>query len=345
MILAGDIGGTKTTLAVFSSTAAVGRGGLGSAAGIERDPAIVQTYDSRDHARFGEILNDFCERHRPKIAAACVGIAGPVLGNRCSATNLPWTVDGAELAGLLGLDEFRVMNDLEAVGYGIDLLEPQEIFELQPGVPGARGNRAVIAAGTGLGEAGLFWDGATWRPFATEGGHADFAPRDEVEIGLLRFLLRRHAHVGWERVVSGPGLENIYRFLLDAAAGSVQEPEALVEELRSGDPAAAISKYAANGESAVCAQAIALFMKLYGAEAGNLALKMMATGGLYVGGGIAPKNLHWLRTGTFLEAFLAKGRMRPLLEAMPVRILLNDQTALLGAARCAALGRESRADL
>ncbi len=330
MILAGDIGGTQATLALF----AVRRG---IAPGLRPEAALVERFNSRDYAQFGDLLQDFCARHRPRVMAACLGIAGPVRANRCTATNLPWTVDGAGIAGFLGLSEVPLLNDLEALGFGIDLLQPREIFELQAGAPGAQGHRAVIAAGTGLGEAGLFWDGATHRPFASEGGHADFAPRDELEIALLRFLLRQHERVGWERVVSGPGLANIYRFLLDAATARGDEPESWTVDFSSGDPAAAISQHAASGESALCVQTLELFVRLYGAEAGNLALKTMATGGLYIGGGIAPKNLAWMRQGAFLEAFRAKDRMRPLLEAMPVRVLLNEQTALLGAARYAAL--------
>lgn len=325
MILAGDIGGTRTTLAALDRD-------------LARASMIFESYLSREHADFGEILKLFLHQHPLAIDACCVGVAGPILDNRCAVTNLPWIVDGAEIASRLGLDEVRLLNDLEAVGFGIDVLQPHEILELQAGEPQAKGNRAVIAAGTGLGEAGLFWDGAAHSPFASEGGHGDFAPSDEREIELLRFLLREHKRVSWERVVSGQGLANLYRFLHDSgrfAAGS--EPAAIADEMRTGDPAAVISRYAAAGTSPLCARALGLFMKLYGAEAGNLALKMMATGGLYVGGGIAPKNLEWVRNGPFIEAFLAKGRMRPLLEAMPVRLLLNDQTGLLGAARCAHL--------
>ena len=208
MILAGDIGGTQATLALFGARP-------GIASGLRPEATVVETYASRDYPRFGEILQDFCARHRPRVEAACIGIAGPVLANRCTATNLPWTVDGAELAAFLGLGEAALVNDLEALGFAIDLLGPQEICELQAGAPGAQGNRAVIAAGTGLGEAGLYWDGATHRPFATEGGHADFAPQDELEIALLRHLRKGHEHVSWERVVSGPGLVHLYRFLLE----------------------------------------------------------------------------------------------------------------------------------
>ena len=333
MILAGDIGGTKTTLALFASAA----GPHGPPPGFDRAAAIIETFASRDFASFDALLGDFLARHRPPLVAGCIGIAGPVRQNRCTATNLPWIVDGAALAHRLGLRALALVNDLEAIGCALDLLAPHEICELQAGEPGAAGNRAVIAAGTGLGEAGLFWDGSLWHPFATEGGHADFAPKDDLEVALLRFLQRDQERVSWERLLSGPGLANLYRFLIDAEGGASSEPPGLAEEMAAGDPAAAIAKYAAAGRSATCARAIELFVRLYGAESGNLALKMMATGGLYIGGGIAPKNLPFLQTGSFLEAFRAKGRMRPLLEAMPVRVVLNPQAALLGAARYAAM--------
>lgn len=334
MILAGDIGGTKTRLALFAAAP--------DRPGFDRDSGLVASYDSRAFAGLEEILRDFRQRQPQELTAACIGIAGPVRENRCVATNLPWVVDGGELARALGLGELTLLNDLEAVGYGIDLLRTDELVELQAGVPGAigaTGNRAVIAAGTGLGEAGLFWDGAAHRPFATEGGHADFAPGDELEIALLHYLQLEHGRVSWERVVSGPGLVHIYRFLrqrgeIDLAG----EPPGLAAEMQQGDPGEVISRYAAGGQSALCARTLELFVKLYAAEAGNLALKLMATGGLYIGGGIAPKNLAWMESEIFIESFRAKGRMRPVLEAMPVRILLNSQTALLGAARLAAAG-------
>jgi glucokinase len=348
MILAGDIGGTQATLALFAVRPGV-------APGLRPEAMLVESFLSRDYPQFGELLQGFCARHRPRVEAACIGIAGPVLANRCAATNLPWTVDGAEIAALLGLGEVALLNDLEALGFAIDLLRPQEICELQAGAPGAQGNRAVIAAGTGLGEAGLYWDGATHRPFATEGGHADFAPQDELQIALLRYLRKMHEHVSWERVVSGPGLVHLYRFLLASqGARAVQEhqerqerlerlePPGMVERMQSDEPAAVVWHCAASGESPLCGLAVDLFLRLYGAEAGNLALKTMATGGLYIGGGIAPKILDWMRRGPFIEAFRAKGRMRPLLEAMPVRVILDPQAALLGAARYAALRRTAR---
>ncbi|MFN7941857.1 MAG: glucokinase [Thermoanaerobaculia bacterium] len=317
MILAADIGGTKTTVAAF-------------ALDLARDSALVVSYPSREHAGFGEILDDFLARHRPAVEAACVGVAGPVEENRCRATNLPWVVDGDELARRLGLARVRLLNDLEAVAHGIAVLGPEDWLELAPGAPGAGGNRAVIAAGTGLGEAGLFWDGREHHPFATEGGHADFAPRDELEADLLAFLRREHGRVSWERVLSGPGIANLYRFLRDERGEP--EPAWLAAEVAAGDAAEVISRHAADGTSPLCVRALDLFVKLYGAEAGNLALQMMASGGLYVAGGIAPKNLDRMRSGAFLAAFRDKGRMRPLLKAMPVRLVLEERVGLLGAA-------------
>ncbi len=332
MILAGDIGGTTTTLALFARRA--------EPPGFVHEPIRVEVFASRAGESFDELVRGFCARHRPPLVAGCIAVAGPVRDNRCRATNLPWTIDGAGLARAVGLDELTLVNDLEAVGYGIDLLSTDELCELQAGASGAAGNRAVIAAGTGLGEAGLFRDGAAYRPFATEGGHADFAPRDELEFALLTELQQEHGHVSWERVVSGPGLAGLYRFL--RRRGEIPpdgEPPGLAAALERGDPAAVIAQYAASGASRLCARALDLFVGCYGAEAGNLALKTMATGGLYIGGGIAPKHLDRLASATFLEPFRAKGRMRPLLEAIPVRVILNDRCGLLGAARSAAARR------
>jgi glucokinase len=322
MILAGDIGGTKTILAALE------RGALTTC-------AILETYPSQTHATFAEILELFLQKHRPRIELACVGVAGPVKQNRCEATNLPWVVDGAELAAQLDIAHAWLLNDLEAFAYGTLVLRPEDTCELSRGASGAQGNRAVIAAGTGLGEAALYWDGKAHHPFATEGGHADFGPRDELEMDLLRFLLKEHSRISWERVVSGMGLANIYRFFRDT--GREEEPAWLAEEMKAGDPGRVISRHAQDTRSRLCARTLDLFVSLYGAEAGNLALKTMASGGLYVGGGIAPKNLDRMKEGSFMKAFLDKGRMRPLLQAMPVRIILNDQTGLIGAAHCAAL--------
>lgn len=321
MILAGDIGGTNTRVALFDAAA-------------PRAPRARATYRSAEHRGLAEIVRAFVEEQRPQVEAACFGVAGPVIDGRCEATNLPWVVDARDLAAVAGTERLWLINDLEANAHGVGVLEADDFHTLGAGDGDARGNVAVISAGTGLGEAGVFWDGAAHHPFATEGGHANFGPRGDLETELLHWLRREFDHVSWERVVSGPGLVNVYRFLRDSGRG--EEPAWLAEALRDGDRGATISRAALEGRSDLCVRALDLFVSLYGSEAGNLALKLMATGGVLLGGGIAPKILPKLKDGTFMRAFLDKGRMKPLLEAMPVRVILNDQTALFGAARCAA---------
>ena len=323
MILAGDIGGTNTRLAI----AEVDR---------ERLKLVAEeTFPSREYTNLEAVLGKYVSSHRLPVERACFGVAGPVRHGRCDATNLAWVVDSRRLATQLGLDRVGLINDLEANAYGIAALEPKDFAVLNEGAANAEGNAAIIAAGTGLGEAGLYWDGAQHRPFASEGGHTTFAPRSALEMDLLRYLLTRFAHVSCERVVSGPGLLNIYTFLRDTGRG--EEPAWLAERMREQDPPAVVAEAALQGQSPLCLQALELFVSLYGAEAGNLALKIMATGGVYLGGGIAPKILPMLKEPTFMDAFTGKGRMKPLLQAMPVRVILNDKTALLGAARYAAL--------
>jgi len=322
VILAGDIGATNTRLALFDGTP-------------ERSyPIAEQIYASHDYPGLEAIASQFVRGANASITSACFGVAGPVKDGRSSTTNLAWIVDSRDLARDLRLSFVALLNDLEASAHGLPWLRPDEIVVLQEGAPDAAGHRALIAAGTGLGEAGLYWDGRRHRPFATEGEHASFAPSDEIEIDLLRHLIRRYEQVSWERVLSGPGLVNIYSFLRDSGRG--EEPSWLADEISSGEPAAVISTVALAGRSRLCSDALDLFVTLYGAETGNLALKVMATGGVYVGGGIAPKILTRLRGPAFVKAFVAKGRMRPLLEAMPLRVVLNDSLALLGAARYAA---------
>ena len=322
VILAGDVGGTNTRLAGFEP------GPDGLALAVER------TYPSRHFAGLDEIVAAFVADHGLAVEHVCIGVAGPVRDGRCATTNLPWRLDERSLAARLGLRHATLINDLEATAFGIPLLAAGDLAVLQDGAPGAAGNAAIAAAGTGLGEAGLFWDGARHHPYATEGGHTDFAPRDDEQVELLRFLRGELGRVSWERVVSGPGLVNILRFLRDTGR-AVEEPE-LAAAMAAGDPAAAIADAAQAGRSPLAARALGLFVRLYGAEAGNLALKTMATGGVYLGGGIPPKILPALADG-FLPAFRDKGRMRPLMEAMPVRVVLDPRVALRGAARCAVL--------
>ena len=240
-------------------------------------------------------------------------------------------IDSHEIARQLHLPQVGLINDWEAGAHGIAALETKDFEVLNQGTRDAQGNRAVISAGTGLGQVGLFWDGREYRPFASEGGHADFAPRNHLEMDLLDYLLKRHARVSAERVISGPGLFNIYQFLKDT--NRAEEPPWLVDQMRQKDPPVVITENALHGKSSLCTQALDLFISLYGAEAGNLALKIMATGGVYLGGGIAPKIISKLRDPVFMNAFTAKGRMRPLLQAIPVRVIMNPKVALLGAAR------------
>ena len=323
MILAGDIGGTSTRLAVFE---------------LRNDAlraVVEQTYSSREYTGLREIVSRFVAEHRPDIEHASFGIAGPVVDGRVKTPNLPWVIDAQELADELGLAATALLNDLEANAYGVAALAASDLVPLNAGAAGVAGNAAVIAAGTGLGEAGLYWDGHRHRPFAAEGGHADFAPRNAVEIELLRYLLQCHEHVSYERVLSGPGLHNIYKFLRDT--GWAKECGPVVEAMRSRDPAAVISQAGLERSCPLCVQALELFVAIYGAAAGNLALKLMARAGVYVGGGIAPKILATLKGPAFMDAFTAKGRLKTLCESIPVRVILNPKTALLGSARYAAL--------
>jgi len=326
-VLGGDIGGTKTRLAVIE------------VCGTQLRTVREQSYASRDYATFDELLGDFLN-NSDVPARAAFGIAGPVQGRVVQTTNLPWRIDADQLQAKFGIRLCSLLNDLEATASGLPALGEADLLTLHAGTAGASGNAAVIAAGTGLGEAGLFWDGRQYHPFATEGGHTSFSPGDEMEMALLRHLQQRHAHVSWERIVSGPGLVMLHEFLCQYRHAPL--PDWLRDEMQGGDAAAVIANAALNERDDLCIEALNCFVHLYGAEAGNLALKVMSRGGLYLGGGIAPKILPCLQNGIFLNAFFNKGRMRPLLEAMPVRVILNDRAALYGPALHAAKQQESR---
>ncbi|MRR34386.1 glucokinase [bacterium] len=321
LILAGDIGGTSTRLAYFDT------------ADGQLRPIAEERFPSRDAASLEEIVDRFADAHGLTAERACFGIAGPVRHGKVRTPNLPWSVDAGELARILGIGEVLLINDLEANACGIDLLLPEDFAILNPGVPDPTGTFAVVSAGTGLGEALAYWDGYGHRPLPSEGGHADFAPRNELEADLLLYLRSEHGRVSTERLVSGPGLRNIYRFFRETR--HLTENPAVAEEMRRGDPSAAITRAALAGECPLCEKVLDLFVSLYGAEAGNVALRYLATGGVYLGGGIAPKIIDRLRGPGFMLAFTAKGRLSPLLESIPVRVILNDRTALLGAGRCA----------
>ncbi len=321
-VLAGDIGGTSTRLALFEV----------AGEGLRR--LDEERFPSRQFPGLEGIVRKFLDSRGASCERACFGIAGPVKGGRCETTNLPWVVEARRLEKDLGIRRVSLVNDLEANAHGIPGLGVEDFLVINAGNPDPAGNAAIISAGTGLGEAGLFREGKKVRPFATEGGHASFAPRSDLEIELLKHLSGQHEHVSWERVVSGPGLVTLYQFLLRHRG--VQAPAWLAGEMQASDPAAAISNAALAGRCPISVEALEWFVSLYGAEAGNLALKMLATGGVFVGGGIAPRIARKLGTGEFMRAFRDKGRMGSLLEAMPVKVILNEETALLGAALYAA---------
>jgi glucokinase len=321
MILAGDIGGTNARLAYFQAQ----NGHLSLAA--------EGVYPSREHRGLDEIVAKFVSSQNTPPTVACFGVAGPVRNGRVETSNLPWTVEASRLAGELKLPSTMLINDLEANAWGIPSLGEKDIVPLNRVKGTPVGNQGVISAGTGLGEAGLYWDGKHYDVFACEGGHCDFAPRTELEIDLFRYLAARFGHVSYERIVSGPGLVNVYRFLRDTGRG--EEPKWLTDELAHGDAAPVISQNAVGGKSILAEHALDLWISIYGAEAGNLALKLMAFGGIYLGGGIAPKLVAKLSGALFMQAFLSKGRMQPLLESIPVKVITNDKIALFGAARYA----------
>jgi len=323
MILAGDIGGTNARLAYFQPQN--GRFQLVS----------ERVFPSRDHRGLGEIVTRFLDESGTRPEAACFGIAGPVRNGRVETSNLPWVIEQSVLANQIHLAATLLINDLEASAWGIGALGIEDLVTLNPGAGSVAGNQAVVAPGTGLGEAGLFWDGSRHHVFACEGGHTDFAPRGELQIELLRFLVAKFGHVSYERILSGPGLVNVYEFL--RASGCGKDSAELSAAMKAGDPAAAISQAALSGEDSLAGKALDLWIAVYGAETSNLGLKIMSTGGLFLAGGISPKILPKLKGSLFMEAFLEKGRMRALVEAMPVHVVTNEKAGLLGAARCAAV--------
>lgn len=322
MILAGDVGGTKVHLALYSFE----EGRL--------KPMRDQKFPAHEYASLDDVVKKFigeCNATTDDVIAACFGCPGPVRDGHLKLTNLPWELDTRELVKSLCIPHISLINDLEANGYGIPELAPDKIFTLHPGDPKATGHAGLMAAGTGLGEAMLIWDGKKHRPIPSEGGHCDFAARTNREIALLEYLRSiLNGRVSWERVVSGIGIKNIYAFLRDVE--KINEPGWLHDRMKTEDPNAVIGECAENGSSSLCFETMKIFTAAYGAEAGNIALKVLATGGMYLGGGIAPKILKTLQNGAFVQAFLDKGRLSPLLQSIPVRVILDDSCALLGAA-------------
>jgi glucokinase len=320
MILAGDVGGTKVELALY---------------GFERGQLVhvrEQRFPAQDFPGLEQIVRRFLSQSEAhEVTAACFGVPGPVRGGRLRLTNLPWVLDSPELSTSLGIQHLFLINDLEANGYGIPELKPDQIFTLNEGDPAAVGNRALVSAGTGLGEGVLVWNGKTHLPMASEGGHCDFAARNEVEVELLAYLMKKlGGRVSWERVISGQGITNIYTFLRDVKG--MEESAALRERMVAEDPNAVIGEVGEQCGSELCAKTLEMFAAAYGAEAGNMVLKVLATGGMYVGGGIAPKILKTMRSGAFMRAFSDKGRMTELLVQTPVHVILESRCALMGAA-------------
>lgn len=321
MILAGDIGATHSRLAAFETE------------GNRLQCAVEKIYSSGDHKGLAEIVADFTKTEGIPAQSACFGVAGPVRGGRSRISNLPWIIDSRELAAQLKLRTVGLINDLEAFAYGIDVLESKDFVTLSEGSNEAAGNTAVVSAGTGLGEAGLYWDGFRHHPFACEGGHTEFAPKNAIEIELLQYLMKKYQnqHVSYERILSGPGIKNIYDFLRDTS--KEEEPTWLKDQLADApDAPAVISRLALTNKAAICERTLSIFVSVFGSEAGNCALKFMATGGIFVAG-IAGKIVSKMREETFMDAFLDKGRMRTLLQEIPVKIVLNDDSGLIGAAR------------
>ncbi len=320
MLLAGDVGGTKVRLALFKPN--------------EKLLSKKETkYRSKDYPDLVSLMKDFLSLvPHDQITSICVGVAGAVVDGRCKETNIPWIIEERELKEKLGVPKVWLINDLEANAWGLRVLEKEELFCVNKGEK-IQGNQALISAGTGLGEAGLFWDGCTHQPFATEGGHVDFAPIDEKEIDLLRYLQRQFEHVSYERILCGAGLYLLYRFLVDTKREK-EDPEVEAMQL-SQEPQKLITEKAIAGTSQTCIHAVELFTSIYGAEAGNLALKFMSMGGMFIGGGIAPHLVPFFSKRTFMHAFTSKGRFSELLDKIPVHIVLDERTALLGAARYA----------
>ena len=320
MILAGDIGATRVRLAAFQTE------------GNQLHQVFEKTYKSQERAGLAELIADFVTSESILVHSACFGVAGPVRGGKSKISNLEWTIDARELALQLKLASVGLINDLEAYAYGIDALESKDFVTLSEGAEDAEGNRVVISARTGLGIAGMYWDGFRHHPFPCEGGHADFAPKNDLEMELAQYLRNKHEHVSCERILSGPGIKNIYEFLRDTK--KADEPDWLRDQMsQAKDQPALISQLALEGKAAICDQALSIFVSVYGSMTGNCALNFMATGGVFIGGSIAAKIVPKMRDPIFMNSFLDKGRMRSILADMPVKIVLNDDAGIIGAAR------------
>lgn len=319
MILAGEIGATRTRLAAFESE------------GNRLHKVVEKIYMSQEERSLPDVVASFVKSEGIPVHNACFGVAGPVRGRKSKISNLSWTIDADELAKQLRLKSVGLLNDLEAFAYGIDTLESKDLISLSAGCEDPVGNRAVISARTGLGMAGLYWDGFRHHPFACEGGHIGFSPANDLEIELLHYLQKKYGRVSCERVLSGPGIKNIYDFLRDT--GKAEEPAWLSEQIKNvADSPALISQIALENKGEICEQTLSMFVGAYGSQTGDCALNFMSTGGIFLGGSIAAKIVPKMKDPVFLKAFLNKGRMETLLRDVPVKIVLNDDSGILGAA-------------
>lgn len=325
LVLAGDIGGTKTLLQVVE----VDEGGISHA-------VYERRFDSAAHEDFNALLQEFLYAAEfvpaasRQVSAACFGVAGPIHGQHAKITNLPWRIDAGAVGAEFGIAKVSLINDFAAVGFGIEALREDDVATLQAGEAEPNGTRAVLGAGTGLGEGLLVWRDGHYQALPSEGGHVDFAPVDAEQIGLLRYLQPLHGHVSYERILSGPGLVNICEYVMDA--GLERHTPELLAAMQDGDPAAAISDFGMDGRDPAAVRALDMFVAIYGAQAGNLALTLLATGGVYVAGGIAPKIIAKLKRGGFAQAFNDKGRFAELMRKIPVKVVMNPRVGLMGAA-------------
>jgi glucokinase len=315
MYFAGDIGGTKTNLALFKDI---------------NTPIELKRYPSANYPNLHAILSEYQKEiglNLGELKGACFAIAGPVVGGECKATNLPWTVDSEKLKEHLRLDDVFLINDLEANAHSIEILPQESITTLAKGKKGANGNRAIVSPGTGLGEAGIYWDGKAHFPFASEGGHCEFGPRDDQEMRLCQYLMEQFRHASYERILSGPGIVNLFRFLVEVEGRSIPiELNPLEVSARE------ITQLALEKQQPLCVETLRLFVTILGAECSNAVLKYFALGGLYIGGGIPPKILPMMQSPYFMEGFLDKGRFRELLEQVPIKMINDEKASLKGAA-------------
>ena len=325
VVLAADVGGTKTNLALFQI----------------KDGILIslkeKSYPTKTYKSFVEIVHKFHTGKLPTIDGICLGVAGPVTQGRVHGTNFPWEIDSKTICRELYVQSVSLINDMEANAYGLATLQEKDFDTLKYG-PGIPGNAALISPGTGLGEAGLFWDGSHYHPFATEGGHCDFSPRNDSDVEIWQYFQQIYGHVSWERLISGPGIYDMYMLL--RRVSREKEPQWLKEKMAKEDPSATITETALEGKDGVCVETLEIFIRFLAIEAAQLALKFKATGGIYIGGGILPKIIKRMNREIFYGNFVQSGRMNSLLQMVPVKVILNERTALLGAAYYGAMALE-----